>query len=243
MLLQSFTMIKSSCISSNTIGGTDSPVSISSSRAQVMTGFSPLLTSTSKELSSPSSSATTDSVTSMECLHNCSRLLAMLAQYRLINLMSFFNELIGVLVSAVDFVPLSVALQCEQTLSELSQHNALCAIDLLLPYLPSNKNMPSGGGKESSSPQLVLFALNIITSTLKHVSNTQLQNILPMLLPPSVSLLCGQVVELRQGAVFLMVQLYSIAGESVLRHSALDSLSPSQRSLLTVYINRQQKNI
>ena len=169
----------------------------------------------------------------------------MLAKYRPLNLIPLLSVLVSSLSAAVASVPLSVALQSEQTLSELAQHDALRTIDFLLSYLSNSSGASrsdNGDANSSSSSQLVLFALNVITSAVKYVSHPQLQHILPMLLPPCVSLLSGPVVELRQGAVFLMVQLYASVGDSLLSHSALSPLSHSQKSLLAVYINRQQKS-
>lgn len=239
-LLSAYVDINSSGGGSSSSGGlstSGSPVAIAPGRSQAFTGFSPLLTSAPASLSSPSAGAT-DGVTKIECLHNSSRLLAMLAKYRPTNLTPLLGELVSTFTATAGSVPLSVALQSEQTLSELSQFNALRTIDLLLPSLA----LSGEGGLTAGASQSTLFALHVITSAARHLSATQLQCTLPMLLPPCVVLLCGSAVELRQGAVFLMVQLHAVAGESLLRHPALAPLSPSQRSLLTVYIDRQQKS-
>lgn len=166
------------------------------------------------------------------------------------------------LVPAAAYVPQSVSLYCEQILTEMAHSSsvrdivggalATCEgsrishkiVALLLPYLPSHH----------TSINVQLFVLHVAAGVVKHISTTQLINaavsnngnsqqhsssLVQVIISKTVSLLSSSVIDLRQCVIFLYVALHDCLGDVLWTY--LDTLTQTQRALLGIYIERQQK--
>ena len=167
------------------------------------------------------------------------------------------------LVPATARVPQSVSLYCEQILTEMAHSSRVNdivsgaaangqgvgispkVIALLLPYISAH----------SGSVNVQLFVLHVATGVVKHISTNQLINfssfgtitiqqqqpssLVQVMISKTVSLLSSSVIDLRQSVIFLYVALHDCLGDVLWKY--LDALTQTQRALLGIYIERQQK--
>ncbi len=137
-------------------------------------------------------------------------------------------------------------------------------ITLLLPYFPSatitttatttttnsNGTAPSHNDTTMNSTTQ-LFAFHVMTHVVRFLSTGQLlgavdtmssgsgASLLHQVLYKVIPLLSSSIIDIRQSAVFLLVELYACIGDVL--WSYLTSLTPTQKTLLTIYIDRQLK--
>jgi CLIP-associating protein 1/2 len=87
------------------------------------------------------------------------------------------------------------------------------------------------------SPHVRLVALHILAVIIKHLNSAQLLAELPTMIPSILPSFGSSLVDLRKAIVFVLVEIYLVVGDAL--HDFVSDLSPPQKKLLTIYIERQ----
>lgn len=87
--------------------------------------------------------------------------------------------------------------------------------------------------------EVVLSGLRTLTKLVPSVPESNLKSNLPMLMPGVIKAICHSSLVLRKAAVFVIVEMYFVLGESLLHH--LGQLNAAQMKLVTIYIERNEK--
>ena len=148
------------------------------------------------------------------------------------------------LCQAASYAPIAVSLHFEQILSLLASCDPVCLVRLLLPYA-APLSADEGGGNTtngtSCNQHTRLLVLRALTDAMKHMKSSQLIGMLPQLSTTILPLFSSPLVDVRKSVVFVLVEVYMIVGDEL--HPFVRDLAPSQRKLLTVYIERQMKRV
>ena len=166
-------------------------------------------------------------------------------------LQNFMDLLTCRLCQAAAFAPVAVTLHSEQVLADLAPHDPVRLVRLLLPFA-GTQPAPASGSKGMSpqdlqeyarthpgaSPNVRLLALHVLASTLRHLSSAQLLSELPGLVNASLPSLSSSLVDLRKAVVFVLVEAYMVIGDAL--HPFVQELTPPQRKLFTIYIDRRK---
>ena len=146
------------------------------------------------------------------------------------------------LCRAGEFVPQPIAQSLEMILSELSKQDAVRLVTALLPYATLDTSCSSSSSTISSNnagenPQVRILALHALCASIKHLSSAQLLNLLPSLVPAVLSSVNSSLADLRKAVIFILVEVYLSVGDSVFPF--VNTLTPPQRKLLTIYIEKR----
>ena len=150
------------------------------------------------------------------------------------------------LCQAAAFAPVAVTLHSEQILADLAPHDPLRLVRLLLPYAsapPASASMSPQDlqaytrAHPGASPSVRLLALHVLSTTLRHLSSAQLLAELPALVAAALPSLSSSLVDLRKAVIFVLVEAYSVIGDAL--HPFVQELTPPQRKLFTIYIDRK----
>lgn len=162
------------------------------------------------------------------------------------------------LCRAATFAPAPVAQTLEGVLSELARHDAPRLVKALLPYVTfsSAAAVASGAvagvsdvavsadvgaaGSVGESPQVRLMALHVLCNAVRFLTSAQLLNELPSAVPAVLSSVNSSLADLRKAVVFILVEMYLTVGDSVFPY--VHSLTPPQRKLLTIYIEKRMND-
>jgi len=92
----------------------------------------------------------------------------------------------------------------------------------------------------SEGVPLLQAATRLLSSVLQRMAPEHVRDHLDDVLPGVVAAFGNPNSEVRKAAVFCLVDVYMILGDELTPHLVKD-LTPSQMKLLTIYINRQQR--
>lgn len=114
-------------------------------------------------------------------------------------------------------------------------------ITLLLPYITKDSTPTSADllddQDENSKQATRLLALQSLPTAITHLTSPQLIELLPSIIEAVLPHFTSSLVDIRKGVVFILVEIYLIIGDSL--YPYVKGLAPSQKKLLTVYIERQ----
>lgn len=153
--------------------------------------------------------------------------------------------------------PLPIVQSFEIILSEFAKYDASRLTRALMPYasfslLEDNNNNNEGSNNSGvsgtmimgDSPPARLLALRVISNSVRFFSSAQLLQQLPSLVPVVLSSINSSLADLRKAVVFILVEMYLSVGDSVFPY--ITSLTPPQRKLMTIYVEKrmnERKNI
>ena len=146
------------------------------------------------------------------------------------------------LCQAASYAPIAVSLHFEQILSLMAPLEPVCMIRLLLPYvMASEGDSVAGSNADVREPDFNqhtrLLALRALCDGVKHLNSSELIDLLPQISTVILPLFSSPLVDIRKSVVFVLEEVYMIVGDEL--HPYVRGLAPSQRKLLTVYIERQ----
>jgi hypothetical protein len=155
------------------------------------------------------------------------------------------------LCQAVAYAPVAISLHFQEILNLISSFDSSRLILLLLPYISRDSSAPlldhpssthhdqDDSSSASSSPRqaIRLLALQSLSCAVTHLTSPQLLELLPAITEVVLPHFTSSLVDIRKGVVFILVEVYLIIGDSL--YPFVRGLAPSQRKLLTVYIERQ----
>lgn len=188
----------------------------------------------------------------IESLHISCKLLLYLILRRPDELKRFIELATIRIIPASLNVPMALAGYCEQVLTELAAIDAKKIIHLLLPYvtpamsllkqsLTHPSNMPSTSILDPAAyTQQLLLIAHVVTHAMKRLVSATALELLPHITTEFIPFLSCAVIELRQTAVQLMVECYQCVGDLLMSH--LSDLTSTQMRLLTIFIERHQRN-
>ena len=93
--------------------------------------------------------------------------------------------------------------------------------------------------RPNEKSSIILSSLRIFQKIIPLLDWPAVEYSLPILMPYLVSSICHSSLAMRKAAVFVVVEMYFIAGEALLDH--LKDLNAAQMKLITIYINRNEK--
>lgn len=134
------------------------------------------------------------------------------------------------LIPVAGEVPATIVLQCEQIMYEAGKREATRMIALMLPFL-------SHGVDDCTSQASQLVVLRTIAMLVKHLSSAQLIELISDVAGSVCPFLNHSLVDIRQAVIVLLVEMYAILGEGV--YSYIRGLTPPQKKLLTIYIEKR----
>jgi hypothetical protein len=156
--------------------------------------------------------------------------------------------------------PAAVTLHIEHILTDLGRQDPMRFVRVMLPYMSPydaqderskapfdtiQHGTPSARGGTlvalGACPHVRLLALHVMAATLKLISSTDLLQYLPTIVAFAMPSLTSALVDLRQAVVFLFVEVYLIVGDALFPY--LTDLTPPQRKLLTIYIDRKMQQL
>lgn len=149
-------------------------------------------------------------------------------------------------------VPVAVSLLFEQVLCELSHYDAQKLVHIISNFVLDQSGGTSGGGisgingtvHDTSScggdqQQVKLLSLRVLSASMRFVTSAQLLQELGRVIPPVVASVSSAQADLRKAAIFVLVEVYMVVGDAL--YPFTQSLSPPQRKLLTIYVDRKLK--
>lgn len=145
-------------------------------------------------------------------------------------------------------------MQCEQILAGASVLGAEGISKALAPYCSygsgsiqgdANLGNPTPSSTSDShlppSPSSLVrrLALRVLAHCIPNLTSRQLISALPLLMSHVLPSFRSPLVDIRQGVVTAIVQMYILVGDVL--HPYVKELPPQQKKLLTIYIDRQLK--
>mmetsp|Transcript_81046 Transcript_81046/g.159104 ORF Transcript_81046/g.159104 Transcript_81046/m.159104 type:complete len:689 (+) Transcript_81046:3-2069(+) len=183
--------------------------------------------------------------------------LLVMARYRGNHLKNLLEVMVDRLCHAAASNPLPIVQSFEVILSEFAKYDASRLTRALMPYasfslLEDNNNNNEGSNNSGvsgtmimgDSPPARLLALRVISNSVRFFSSAQLLQQLPSLAPVVLSSINSSLADLRKAVVFILVEMYLSVGDSVFPY--ITSLTPPQRKLMTIYVEKrmnERKNI
>ena len=156
----------------------------------------------------------------------------------------FMELIVCRLCQAASYAPIAVSLHFEQILSLMAPLDSVCLVRLLLPYVtaPLSADEVRGNTTDGNTcnQHTRLLALRTLADAVKHLKSSQLIEMLPQISTIILPLFSSPLVDIRKSVVFVLVEVYMMVGDEL--HPFVRDLAPSQRKLLTVYIERQMNN-
>jgi hypothetical protein len=143
----------------------------------------------------------------------------------------------------VAYAPVAISLHFQEILNLISSFDSPRLITLLLPYISKDPSealtLDSPDDQIGNQPRQAtrLLALQSLSCAVGHLSSSQLLELLPSVTDVVLPHFTSSLVDIRKGVVFILVEIYMIIGDSL--YPYVKGLAPSQRKLLTVYIDRQ----
>lgn len=84
---------------------------------------------------------------------------------------------------------------------------------------------------------VLVLSLQSLCSTITHLKSSELLELLPNIITIILPHFSSPLVDIRKNVIFILVEIYLIVGDQL--YPYVKGLAPSQRKLLTVYIERQ----
>jgi len=129
----------------------------------------------------------------------------------------------------------------KDTSNEEVCHTAEKALESLVQVLEPVKYFEKlvSAVNRTGADDIVLSGLRTLTKLVPSVPESNLKSNLPLLMPCVIKAICHSSLVLRKAAVFVIVEMYFVLGESLLHH--LGQLNAAQMKLVTIYIERNEK--
>ena len=134
-------------------------------------------------------------------------------------------------------VPVACQLLFEQLLEQVAHYDAQRLVHIVCRFA-----MPAQGVSHSStsSSSLRVMALHVLSASIRFMSAAQLlEEVESAVVPAAIAALNSPLVDLRKASIFVLVEMYLIVGDAL--YPYLQELSPPQRKLLTIYIEKKIK--
>ena len=158
-----------------------------------------------------------------------------------------FQNLMDLLVTTLcdvsGKVPVAVTLLFEQVMEQLAHYDVQRLVHIVCRFAAPGhpRSDPAASlSQPSSSASLRVMSLHVLSASTRFMSSAQLLEELPYIITTTVMpAVNSPLVDLRKAAIFALVEMYLIVGDALYPH--LQDLSPPQRKLLTIYIERKVK--
>lgn len=148
------------------------------------------------------------------------------------------------------FTPVTIAIHCEEILSEMAHVQPIRIIQVLLPFVRDNispeysSSMPhyDAGDAENISEKFQgrLMALRVISCCVKHAKSNHLVAILPSIVEAILPCLSDPMADIRKCVIFVLVEIYKLIGDAL--YPYIQVMTVPQKKLLTVYIEKNLKS-
>lgn len=187
-------------------------------------------------------------IVKMESMHFACKVLLVIVQLRGNYVRPFMELLVSRLCQSADFAPTAVTIHCEEILGAVSQLDPIRFIKIILPFLQDSNTYDSENFGEiknhfiltkSNDVQVRILALHSLCPAIKQVSTGQLCACLKDIISTVLPHFGSPLVDIRKAVVFVLVEVYLVVGDEL--YPFIRHLSPSQKKLITVYIERQMK--
>jgi len=185
----------------------------------------------------------------LDAMYASMKALLHLSRHRAPLLVPLLPTLLPCLTAAAPRVPPPLAQSFEALLGACARCEPKHTLRALLPYAGEADGEPKAHPHSHSqsqtlaqtlavqSPSTQLLAIHVLCICVPLLSPAQLLHELPLLAPRILPALGSARTDLRRAVVLLLVELYVIAGDALFPH--IRSLTPPQRKLLTIYIEKR----
>jgi hypothetical protein len=139
-------------------------------------------------------------------------------------------------------VPVACQLLFEQLLEQVAHYDAQRLVHIVCRFaMPAQGVSHSSTSSSSSScSSLRVMALHVLSASIRFMSAAQLlEEVESAVVPAAIAALNSPLVDLRKASIFVLVEMYLIVGDAL--YPYLQELSPPQRKLLTIYIEKKIK--
>ena len=136
-------------------------------------------------------------------------------------------------------VPVACQLLFEQLLEQVAHYDAQRLVHIVCRFAMPAQGV-SHSSTSSSSSSLRVMALHVLSASIRFMSAAQLlEEVESAVVPAAIAALNSPLVDLRKASIFVLVEMYLIVGDAL--YPYLLELSPPQRKLLTIYIEKKIK--
>lgn len=139
-----------------------------------------------------------------------------------------------------DKVPVAVNMLFEQIMEELAPYDAQRLVHIVCRFAVPGNPCSDPTATSSSSSSLRVMSFHVLSASTRFMSSAQLLEELPYILTIIMPAVNSPLVDLRKAAIFALVEMYFVVGDAL--YPYLKDLSPPQRKLLTIYIERKVKS-
>lgn len=145
--------------------------------------------------------------------------------------------LVATLCQSASTVPVAVGLMFEQILGELARFDAQKLVHVIAAF--AAEPLLHLDGEEEWNVSERLLSLHVMAASIRFMTAAQLLKELAHVTPLVLPSLSSALVDLRKAAIFVLVEMFLVVGNALQEH--LRTLSPPQRKLLTIYVERKMK--
>ena len=137
-------------------------------------------------------------------------------------------------------VPVACQLLFEQLLEQVAHYDAQRLVHIVCRFAMPAQGVSHSSTSSSSSSSLRVMALHVLSASIRFMSAAQLlEEVESAVVPAAIAALNSPLVDLRKASIFVLVEMYLIVGDAL--YPYLQELSPPQRKLLTIYIEKKIK--
>lgn len=145
--------------------------------------------------------------------------------------------------------PLVISQLYELILIDFARYDSYRLIKIILPYTTINNTAIDGTAITTNPnyilstgdyPQVRLLALHVICSSIHFLTSSQLLDLLSQITISILPSLLSAIAELRKAVIFILVEIFLSIGEGLFPY--IQTLTPPQRKLLTIYIEKKIKD-
>ena len=147
--------------------------------------------------------------------------------------------LVDRLFSAATFSPMSAVIHFERILNEVAVIDAPRLARSVSLYLSQDSAVHSLDEEKPLHLKKLLLALHALSASIRRLKAPVLLDLLPSITPTILALFGSASVDLRKAVVYALVEAYVVLGDALMPF--VSGLQPSQKKLLTIYIERQLK--
>jgi hypothetical protein len=139
-----------------------------------------------------------------------------------------------------DNVPVAVNMLFEQIMEELAPYDAQRLVHIVCRFTAPGNPCSAPTVTSSSSTSLRVMSFHVLSTSTRFMSSAQLLEELPYILTTIMPAVNSPLVDLRKAAIFALVEMYLVVGDAL--YPYIKYLSPPQKKLLTIYIERKVKS-
>lgn len=131
-------------------------------------------------------------------------------------------------------LPVAVNILFEQILEEMAHYDVQRLVHIMSRF--AQASCPDAALSTSS---VRLLSLHVMSASMRFMTSSQLIQELPKVVSAAVTSLNNSLVDLRKASIFVLVEVYLVVGDAL--YPFLADLTPPQRKLLTIYVERRMK--